>query len=65
LDANPKNQFKTQMKATTTAITEDTRIFPWFGSPQSLTYVHIVEVNHKGYGVSFNSLLFSNLLPKQ
>jgi hypothetical protein len=45
---------------------KETRGFiTWFGSPQRLAYVHVVEVSHKGYGVSCNSLLFSNLSPRQ
>ena len=33
------------------------RIIPWFSSPQRLAYIHIVEVSHKGFGISFNPLL--------
>jgi hypothetical protein len=54
-----------QVIATTTTITRDMRIYPVVQPPQRLVYVHVVEVSHKGYGVPFNSLLFSNLSPRQ
>ena len=33
------------------------RFNPWFNSPQRLAYIHVVEVSHKGLGISFNPLL--------
>jgi hypothetical protein len=33
------------------------RFISWFSSPQRLAYVHIVEVNRKGYEISFAPLL--------
>jgi hypothetical protein len=29
----------------------------WFNSPQRLAYIHVVEVSHKGYGISPDPLL--------
>jgi hypothetical protein len=29
----------------------------WFSSPQRLAYIHVVEVSHKGYGISLDPLL--------
>jgi hypothetical protein len=33
------------------------QFIPWFGSPQRLAYIHVVEVSHKGYGISLDPLL--------
>jgi hypothetical protein len=37
--------------------TKDTGFISWFSSPQRLVYVHVVEVSHKGFGISFNPIL--------
>jgi hypothetical protein len=35
----------------------------WFSSSQRLAYIHVVEVSHKGYGISLDPLL-SHTYPK-
>jgi hypothetical protein len=36
---------------------KDNGFIPWFSSSLRLAYVHVVEVSHKGFEISFNPLL--------